>query len=102
MKTTCEPQSTNRKETKMNTQTETKRKTNRKTVAMILGVAILLAGGAMLAGHYLDDSAVQGPAFLFLCALGFTGVVLWSQRNWWAIIPAGVFASLGLSLCWRV
>jgi hypothetical protein len=81
----------------MNTQTGMKRKMNRKIIAMIWGIAILLAGGVMLAGYYLDDNKVQGPAFLFLCALGFTGIVIWSRKNWWAIIPAGVFASLGLS-----
>jgi hypothetical protein len=97
MQTTREPQPTNQKETKMDTQTDVERKTKRKSIVMIWGTAILLAGGVVLAGNYLDNSEVQGPAFLFLCALGFSGVVLWSPKSWWAIIPAGVFASLGLS-----
>jgi peptidoglycan/LPS O-acetylase OafA/YrhL len=39
---------------------------------------------------------LAGAAFLFLSALVFTGVFVWSPKSWWAIIPAGVFASLGL------
>jgi len=66
-----------------------------KIIFLIWGMLFLLAGGAFLAGDYFSEE-VQGAGFLFLCALGFTGLVLWKQKNWWAIIPAGVFASLGL------
>ena len=98
MRTTCEPRSTKQKETKMNTQTGMARHPNRKVMRVICGMAILLAGGVMLAGYLLDDSGeVAGAAFLFLSALVFTGAFLWSPKSWWAIIPAGVFASLGLS-----
>jgi hypothetical protein len=35
---------------------------------------------------------------LFLFALPFFGVFIWSKHHWWALIPAGVFASLGASV----
>jgi hypothetical protein len=37
----------------------------------------------------------KARAFCLCAPWGFTGLVLWKLKNWWAIIPAGVFASLG-------
>ena len=68
-----------------------------KIIFLIWGMSLLLAGGVFLAGDNLGEEA-QGAAFLFLCAMIFTGFVLWSQKNWWAIFPAGVFASLALTV----
>jgi hypothetical protein len=40
---------------------------------------------------------MTGPVFMFLFALGFFGLVFWSKKNWWAILPAGIFLSGGLA-----
>ena len=66
-----------------------------KNITVLWSVLLLLAGGLFLAGFYLGVD-VQGPAFLFLCALVFFGVAIRSKKGWWAIIPGGFFASLGL------
>jgi hypothetical protein len=67
-----------------------------KNSTVLWSVLLLLAGGLFLAGLYLKDGDVLGPAFLFLCALFFFGVAIRSKKGWWAIIPGGIFASLGL------
>jgi hypothetical protein len=79
----------------MNSQTDKERNMKSKIIFLIWGMLFLLASGVFLAGNNLGEE-VQGAGFLFMVALGFTGFVLWKQKNWWAIIPAGVFASLGL------
>ena len=66
-----------------------------KLITFFLGMVFLLAGGGLLAGYNLG-SELLGLAFMFLCALCFIIVATWSKKNWWAIIPAGIFASLGL------
>ena len=66
-----------------------------KNITVLWSVLLLLAGGLFVAGFYLDED-VQGPAFQFLCALGFIGVAIRSKKSWWTIIPGGIFVSLGL------
>ena len=66
-----------------------------KNITVLWSVLLLLAGGLFLAGFYLGD-AVVGSAFLFLIALIFFGVAIRWKKGWWAIIPGGIFASLGL------
>jgi len=95
MKTTGQPQLMNNPKTKLKPETDKERNMKSKIFFILWGMSLLLAGGVFLAGDNLGEEA-QGAAFLFLCALIFTGFVLWSQKNWWAILPAGVFASLGL------
>jgi uncharacterized membrane protein HdeD (DUF308 family) len=95
MNTARKPQSTNNNQTQMNSQTNKERNMKSKIIFLMWGMLFLLAGVVFLAGDYFSEE-FQGAGFLFLCALGFTGVALWKQKNWWAIIPAGVFASLGL------
>ena len=94
MKKTGQPQLMNDPKTKLIPETVKERNMKSKIIFLIWGMSLLLAGGVFLAGDNLGGEA-QGAAFLFLCALVFTGFVLWKQKNWWAIIPAGVFASLG-------
>ena len=67
-----------------------------KTITIIWRVLFLLAGGLCLAGLFFKHDEVGGSAFLFLIALGFIGVAIRSKKGWWAIIPGGFFASLGL------
>ena len=67
-----------------------------KTITIIWRVLFLLAGGLFLAGLFFKHDEVGGSAFLFLIALGFIGVAIRSKKGWWAIIPGGLFASLGL------
>jgi len=66
-----------------------------KNITVLWSVLLLLAGGLFVVRFYLDED-VQGPAFLFLCALGFIGIAIRSNKSWWAIIPGGILASLGL------
>jgi hypothetical protein len=67
-----------------------------KIMMIILGLVFLLAGGGLLAGISFGKD-LTGPVFMFLFALGFFGLVLWSKKNWWAIIPGGIFSSGGLA-----
>jgi membrane protein YdbS with pleckstrin-like domain len=66
-----------------------------KIIAIVWGIAFVLAVAAFVGGGSLG-SYVQGAGFLFACALAFAGIVLRWRRHWWAVIPAGLFASLGL------
>ena len=58
-------------------------------------VLFLLAGGLILGGG-LISSDVRGMGFLSMCALCFIYIASRSMKNWWAIIPGGIFASLSL------
>ena len=78
----------------MNTQIDKNRKT--KSIIIFLGMFLILAGGAGLAGIRFGDGVVA-PVTLFLFALCFSVIAAWSRKNQWAIIPAGFFASLGLA-----
>jgi hypothetical protein len=80
MNTTLKPQSTNRKT---------------RIIAIFLGMFIILAGWVLLAANNFGDEAIA-PAIMFLFALCFSVAVVWSKKNQWAIIPAGLFATIGL------
>ncbi len=80
MNTTLKPQSVNPKT---------------RIITVFLGMFFILAGGAGLAGIRFGDGVVV-PVTLFLFALCFSVIAAWSRKNQWAIIPAGLFASLGL------
>jgi hypothetical protein len=43
------------------------------------------------------DSEATGLIFMFLSAATFIAFAILSKKNWWAIIPGGIFASLGLT-----
>lgn len=77
----------------MNTQSDKKRKN--KIVTFFWGMVILLAGGGLLARNSFGKE-VEGPAIMFLFALSSIVFAIWSKKNWWAIIPGGIFASIGL------
>jgi len=93
MDTTFKPQSTNNKESKMNTQSDKNRKT--KIITIFLGMFFILAGGGLLAGNRFGSDVV-GPTIMFEFALCFSAIAAWSRKNQWAIIPAGLFATIGL------
>jgi hypothetical protein len=80
MNTTLKPQSANRKT---------------RIITIFLSMFFILAGGGLLAGIRFDDEVVA-PAIMFLFALCFSAITAWSRKNQWAIIPAGLFASIGL------
>lgn len=82
MNTTLKPQSANRKT---------------RIITIFLGMFFLLAGGGGLAGIRFGDEVIA-PAIMLLFALFFSVIVASSRKNQWAIIPAGLFASLGLVL----
>jgi len=42
------------------------------------------------------ESEAIGLSFMFLLAATFLSFAILSKKNWWAIIPAGLFASIGL------
>jgi hypothetical protein len=93
MNTTLKPQSANKKEINMNTQIDKNRKT--KIITIFLGMFFILAGGGLLAGNSFGSDVV-GPTIMFLFALCFSLIAAWSKKNRWAIIPAGIFATIGL------
>ena len=80
MNTTLKPQSVNPKT---------------RIITVFLAMFFILAGGGGLAGIRFGDGVVA-PAIMFLFALCFSVAAAWSRKNQWAIIPAGLFASLGL------
>lgn len=55
----------------------------------VISIAPMLASGG-------DDAAYFGSIFLLAIALPFFVVYLQSRENWWAIIPAGVMATLSI------
>jgi hypothetical protein len=66
--------------------------------ALITTLIVAVCGTMPLLDTVISiDNKVQGMVFLFLFALGFIAIAVWSKKNWWAIIPGGLFASLGLS-----
>jgi hypothetical protein len=42
------------------------------------------------------DSDYVGPLVMLLFALPFFGILLFTRKGWWAIIPAGVFSSIAV------
>ena len=64
--------------------------------AIIPGGFFLSAGMAASLDNLMPDSKVTGPVFLFTLAASFFVLVVLSKRNWWAIIPGGLFFSIGL------
>jgi hypothetical protein len=60
--------------------------------AAILGVI----GTITLLATLFGDNDVFGGVVMFLFALPFFVVYFWSRRNWWALIPAGILASIGV------
>ena len=80
MNTTLQPQSANRKT---------------RIITIFLGMFFLLAGVGGLASTRFGDEVVA-PAIMFLFALCFSAITAWSRKNQWAIIPTGLFATIGL------
>jgi hypothetical protein len=93
MDTTFKPQSPNNKESKMNTQSDKNRKT--KIMTIFLGMLFILAGGGLLAGNRFGSDVV-GPTIMFEFALCFSVIAAWSRKNQWAMLPAGLFTTIGL------
>ena len=93
MNTTIKPQSASKKEIKMNTQSDKNQKT--KIITIFLVMFFILAGGGLLAATRYGDEVVA-PALMFFFALCFSAVAAWSRKNQWAILPAGLFATIGL------
>jgi len=80
MNTTLKPQSANRKT---------------RIITIFLGMFFILAGGGVLAGIRFGDEVVAAT-IMFLLALCFSAITAWSRKNQWAIIPAGLFATIGV------
>ena len=95
MNTTIKPQSANKKEIEMNTQSDKNQKS--RIITIFLVMFFILAGGGLLAATRFGDEVIA-PALMFLFALCFSIIAAWSKKNRWAIIPAGIFASIGLGI----
>jgi hypothetical protein len=95
MNTAIKSQSADKKEFKMNTQSDQNQKS--KVIAIFLVMFFILAGGGLLAATRFGDEVIA-PALMFLFALCFSVIAAWSKKNQWAIIPAGLFASIGLGI----
>jgi hypothetical protein len=95
MNTAIKSQSADKKEFKMNTQSDRNQKS--KVIAIFLVMFFILAGGGLLAATRFGDEVIA-PALMFLFALCFSVIAAWSKKNQWAIIPAGLFASIGLGI----
>ena len=70
----------------------------KKTIIITLSVVALAIIGLipLLEGTMSGD--MLGMAVMFLFAIQFFVVYFWSKTHWWALIPAGVFISLGLTV----
>jgi len=79
----------------MNTQSDKNQKP--KNITIFLVMFFILAGGGLLAATRFSDEVI-GPAIMFLFALCFSAIAAWSGKNRWAIIPAGLFATIGLGV----
>jgi len=77
----------------MNTQSDQNQKS--KVIAIFLVMFFILAGGGLLAATRFGDEVI-GPAIMFFFALCFSAIAAWSRKNQWAIIPAGLFTTIGL------
>ena len=93
MNTTIKPQPANKKEIKMNTQSDKNQKPKIMTVFLVM--FFILAGGGLLAAIRFGDEVVA-PAMMFFFALCFSAIAAWSRKNQWAVIPAGLFTTIGL------
>lgn len=93
MNTTTKPQSANKKEIKMKPQSDKNQKT--RIITIFLGLFIVLVGGGLLAATRFGDEMIA-PVLMFLFALCFIFLAIWSKKNVWAIIPSGIFATIGL------
>ncbi len=63
--------------------------------AIIPGGLFTSGGLAAALDIIMPGNRVAGPAFLFLMAATFFLVVIFSKQEWWAIIPGGIFFSIG-------
>jgi hypothetical protein len=77
----------------MNTQIDKNRKT--KSIIIFLGMFFILAGVGLLAGNRFGNDVV-GPTIMFEFALCFSVIAAWSRKNQWAMLPAGLFTTIGL------
>ena len=59
------------------------------------GLSAIVGLGVAL-GILFPESEATGLVFMFLFALCFSIIAAWSRKNRWAIIPAGLFATIGL------
>jgi len=78
----------------MNTKSIKVRTFNRPMIAV--GLVLLLIGGGILAGN-LFGSTMTGPIIMFSFAFIFFSLLLWSKKNWWAILPGGLLLSGGIA-----
>jgi hypothetical protein len=95
MDTNLKPQSTDKNVITMKPQSDKERKMKNKILTISWVVLFLLAGGLILGGCSIS-SDVRGMGFLSMFALCFIYIASRSMKNWWAIIPGGIFASLSL------
>jgi hypothetical protein len=59
------------------------------------GIMLVLSAIPLLTlGNIPED--LMGAVIMFLFALPFLVVYLWTRANWWALIPCGVFLSIGV------
>ena len=77
----------------MNTQSDKNQKS--KIITIFLVMFFILAGGGLLAATRFGDEVIA-PAMMFFFALCFSVIAAWSKKNQWAIIPAAIFANMGL------
>ena len=63
---------------------------------LILGVVFLGVGGGLLAGS-LTGKNMAGPVILFSFTLACSSLLFWSRKNWWALIPTGLFLGGGVA-----
>ena len=67
-----------------------------KRIELLVGVVVILFGVlALLANLGIIDRSVIGAVVLWMIALGFLFIYLKYNQHWWAIIPAGVFITIG-------
>jgi hypothetical protein len=76
----------------MNTQSNNQRLG--RFLMVILGEIFLVTGGGLLVGYFTSEN-MAGPIILFVFALVSSSPLFWSRKNWWALIPTGMFLGGG-------
>jgi len=77
----------------MNTQIDKNRKT--KSIIIFLECSSSWQAEGFWAGNRFGNDVV-GPTIMFEFALCFSVIAAWSRKNQWAMLPAGLFTTIGL------
>lgn len=65
-----------------------------KITIYLVGLFLILIGFGILLGKLTSEN-LTGPIMLFSFAFACISVIIWSKKNWWVLIPTGIFLAAG-------